>query len=101
MGSEPKFSQPKADPSGATHGVAEKLVSDPNKSNKALAFLLLGLLFNFNGLWVNIGWALASAWLARRVSAVQRGMHWLARASGIMFMGFGLKLALTDNPITQ
>jgi len=28
-------------------------------------------------------------------------MHWLARASGIMFMGFGLKLALTDNPITQ
>ncbi len=32
LGSEPKFSQPKADPSGATHGVAEKLVSDPNKS---------------------------------------------------------------------
>ena len=32
LGSEPKFSQPKADPSGVTHGVAEKLVSDPNKS---------------------------------------------------------------------
>lgn len=73
----------------------------PGAPNKALAFLLLGLLFNFNGLWVNIGWALAAAWLARRVSAVQRGMYWLARASGIMFMGFGLKLALTDNPVTQ
>ncbi len=35
LGSEPKFSQPKADPSGATHGVAEKLVSDPNKSCRA------------------------------------------------------------------
>jgi outer membrane protein OmpA-like peptidoglycan-associated protein len=32
LGSEPKFSQPEADPSGATHGTAEKLVSDPNKS---------------------------------------------------------------------
>lgn len=73
----------------------------PGAPNKAVAFLLLGLLFNFNGLWVNLGWVLAAAWLARRVSAVQRGMHWLARASGIMFIGFGLKLALTDNPITQ
>ena len=35
LGSEPKFSQPEADPSGATHGVAEKLVSDPNKSQAA------------------------------------------------------------------
>ncbi|MHB1198309.1 MAG: LysE family translocator [Polaromonas sp.] len=70
----------------------------PGAPNKALAFLLLGLLFNFNGLWVNIGWALAGAWLARRVSAVQRGMHWLTRASGIMFVGFGLKLAFSDPP---
>ncbi len=26
------------------------------------------------------------------------GLHWLARASGIMFIGFGLKLALSDPP---
>eukprot|EP01034_Spumella_vulgaris_P045780 gene45780-57047_t len=70
----------------------------PVVENKALAFLLLGLLFNFNGLWVNIGWALAAAWLASRVGAVQKGMHWLDRIAGAMFMGFGLKLALTDNP---
>ena len=43
----------------------------PTVDNKPLAFLMLGLLFNFNGLWVNIGWALAAAWLAARVGAVQ------------------------------
>ena len=72
----------------------------PGVANKPLAFLLLGLLFNFNGLWVNIGWALAAAWLARRVAAVQRGMQGLQRAAGLMFIGFGLKLALTDNQAT-
>ncbi len=70
----------------------------PAVEHKALAFLLLGLLFNFNGLWVNIGWALAAAWLASRVSAVQKTMHWLDRIAGAMFVGFGLKLAFTDNP---
>jgi len=70
----------------------------PAMDNKPLAFLLLGLLFNFNGMWVNIGWAVAAAWLAGRVDAVQRGMHWLDRIAGAMFITFGLKLALTDNP---
>ena len=70
----------------------------PDMTNKPLAFLLLGLLFNFNALWVNFGWALAAAWLARRVGAVQRGMHWLERGAGLMFIGFGLKLATSDNP---
>ena len=70
----------------------------PGIENKPLAFLLLGLLFNFNGLWVNIGWALAAAWMARRVGAVQRGMHWLERAAGVLFIGFGFKLAFSDAP---
>jgi threonine/homoserine/homoserine lactone efflux protein len=70
----------------------------PGVENKALAFLLLGLLFNFNGLWVNIGWALLAAWAVRRVGAVQRGMHWLERAAGALFIAFGLKLAFSDNP---
>lgn len=70
----------------------------PAIENKPLAFLLLGLLFNFNGLWVNIGWALAAAWMARRLGAVQRGMHWLERVAGVMFVGFGLRLAFSDNP---
>ena len=69
----------------------------PDTDNKALAFVLLGVLFNLNAVPVNSGWALAAAWMARR-DAVQRGMHWLDRAAGVMFIGFGLKLAFTDNP---
>ncbi len=69
----------------------------PDAQNKALAFILLGMLFNLNAIPVNSGWALAAAWLARR-DAVQRGMHWLDRVAGLMFIGFGVKLALTDTP---
>lgn len=72
----------------------------PGVEHKALAFLLLGLLFNFNGLWVNLGWALAAAWLATRATALSAAMHWLDRIAGLMFMGFGVKLALADNPTT-
>lgn len=71
----------------------------PGVENKAWAFFLLGLLFNLNALPVNIGWGLAAAWLARRVGAVQRGMHWLERLAGVMFIGFGLKLAFSDIPV--
>ena len=69
----------------------------PDAENKALAFVLLGILFNLNSVPVNSGWALAAAWMARR-DAVQRGMHVLDRVAGAMFIAFGLKLALTDNP---
>jgi len=32
------------------------------------------------------------------MTLVQRGMHGLERVAAVMFMGLGLKLALTDNP---
>jgi threonine/homoserine/homoserine lactone efflux protein len=70
----------------------------PTVEHKPLAFLLLGLLFNFNGLWVNLGWALAAAWLAGRATLVQKSMHWLDRIAGTLFIGFGIKLALTQTP---
>jgi threonine/homoserine/homoserine lactone efflux protein len=66
----------------------------------SLAFLALGLLFNFNALWVNFGWAWAAAWMARRVGAVQRGLRWLERAAGAIFIGFGVRLAFSDNPLS-
>ena len=72
----------------------------PGVEHKALAFLLLGLLFNFNALWVNIGWAGAAAWMARRITSIQRAMHWLERVAGLMFIGFGLKLGFSDQPTT-
>ena len=69
----------------------------PDAASPALAFAMLGVLFNLNAIPVNVGWALVAAWLARR-DAVQRGMHWLDRAAGVMFIGFGIKLALADHP---
>ena len=72
----------------------------PEAPNKALTFLLLGLIFNLNSLPINFGYAWLAAWAARRVQTVQRAMHWMDRAAGLLFVGFGLRLALTDNPST-
>lgn len=70
----------------------------PGTEDKVAAFLLLGLLFNVNSLPINFGYAWLAGWASRRVGAVQRTMHWMDRAAGTMFIGFGLKLALSDNP---
>lgn len=70
----------------------------PGTEHPTLAFLALGVLFNVNAIPINMGWAIAAGWMARRATLIQRGMHWLDRAAGVMFIGFGLKLALTDNP---
>jgi RhtB (resistance to homoserine/threonine) family protein len=69
----------------------------PDAEHKAMTFIALGALFNVNSVFVNAGWAVAAAWMAGRRS-VQAGMHWLDRAAGAMFVAFGLKLALSDNP---
>ncbi len=72
----------------------------PDAPDKALSFLLLGLIFNINSLPINFGYAWLAAWAARRVQTVQRVMHRMDRAAGLLFVGFGLRLALTDNPST-
>jgi threonine/homoserine/homoserine lactone efflux protein len=69
----------------------------PATEHKALAFLGLGAIFNIDSVFVNALWALAAAWIAR-TQAVQRSLTWLDRVAGLMFVGFGLKLALSDNP---
>jgi threonine/homoserine/homoserine lactone efflux protein len=70
----------------------------PDAPNKALVFVWLGVLFTLNALPINFAYAALGGWAARRLNLVQRGMHWLERVAGVMFIGFGLKLALTDNP---
>ena len=70
----------------------------PTVEHKPLAFLLLGLLFNFNAVWVNMGWAVAAVWLAQKAGGLQARMHWLDRVAGSLFIAFGCKLALTDTP---
>ena len=47
--------------------------------NPALQFLLLG-------------------WASRRTAVMQKGLPWLERFVGAMFIGFGIKLALTAAP---
>lgn len=66
----------------------------PGAPQPTLAFLLLGLLFNLNAVPINLGYALLAAWAAQRMGAVRRGMHWLERCAGALFVGFGIKLAL-------
>lgn len=67
-------------------------------ADPAWTFVALGCLFNFNGLLICMGWALAASWLSQRSSWLQRGLQSLDRLAGCMFIGFGLKLALTDAP---
>lgn len=73
----------------------------PGTEHKTLAFLWLGLIFNFNGLWVNLAYAALAAKASARFSALQHGMRWLERVAGGLFVAFGLKLALTDPPSIQ
>lgn len=70
----------------------------PGTEDKVTVFLLLGLLFNLNSLPINFGYAWLAGLASRRLGAVQRAMSWMDRAAGLMFIGFGLRLALSDNP---
>ena len=69
-----------------------------NTPDPAWTFVLLGCLFNFNGLLICMAWALAASWLSQRTRLLQRGLQHLDRLAGFMFVGFGLKLALTEAP---
>jgi len=70
----------------------------PGASHPTLAFLALGVLFNVNAIPINIGYAVLAGWAAQRTALVQQGMHWLDRVAGALFVGFGIKLALTAAP---
>jgi threonine/homoserine/homoserine lactone efflux protein len=71
---------------------------DPAASSKALAFVFLGLVFNFNGTL----WNLFVAWSASRVSHGLRRSRsfalWMNRAVGAFFVYIGIRLvASPDN----
>jgi threonine/homoserine/homoserine lactone efflux protein len=68
----------------------------PQAAQPALAFAALGLLFILNSVPINLGYVLLAAWLSQRMGSLQRGMLWLERAAGVMFIGFGVKLALSE-----
>jgi threonine/homoserine/homoserine lactone efflux protein len=70
----------------------------PNAAHPSLAFLTLGIVFNVSAIPINMGYVLLAAWLKQSAGVVQRSMHWLERAAGAVFMGFGVKLALAELP---
>ncbi len=71
---------------------------DANAPQKALAFVVLGLIINVGG----IAWLLMVAWAASRTTSAIRGSAriklWLERAIGTMFVALGVKLALSERP---
>lgn len=71
----------------------------PDAPHKTGAFLLLGGFFILGSIPLDMGWGLVAAWLARHPT-VQQGMHWLDRLAGAMFIAFGLRLALSEQPLS-
>jgi threonine/homoserine/homoserine lactone efflux protein len=69
---------------------------DPKASQATLGFLALGLLFIVNSIPITLGYVLLAAWVSRRMGALQRGLVWLERAAGALFVSFGIKLALSE-----
>lgn len=64
--------------------------------NKALAFLFLGCIFNFNGmLWCHF-LALSSAFASQRLRLNRRVSVTLNRLIGMVFVSFGIKLAFAE-----
>ncbi|MES2264465.1 MAG: LysE family translocator [Pseudomonadota bacterium] len=64
--------------------------------DKALAFLLLGCIFNLNGmLWCNT-LALLTAFASARLQVQPRVALWLNRITGSLFVALGARLALSE-----
>ena len=66
-----------------------------SSDNKALAFLLLGLIFNVNGMiWCHIiAWASSS--MRKKLSASESVRKWLTRMAAGLFGLFGIKLLVS------
>jgi threonine/homoserine/homoserine lactone efflux protein len=69
-----------------------------DSNNKTAAFLILGILFIVNSLFVTLPlvWFIASA--RERLSANAKIGLWLNRICGALFVGVGIKLAFTERP---
>ena len=66
----------------------------PDAPQKALAFIVLGCIFNFNGMiWCHL-LAFSTAFASRKVRLPTRVATWLNRVMGGLFVGLGIKLAV-------
>ncbi|MCX2862075.1 LysE family translocator [Paucibacter sp. PLA-PC-4] len=68
----------------------------PEAPHKALAFILLGAIFNLNGmLWCHF-LAVCTALASSRLRVGAGLARWLNRGIGALFLSFGIKLALSE-----
>jgi threonine/homoserine/homoserine lactone efflux protein len=71
---------------------------DPGAAGQAWAFVALGLCFTVSGTLVNLGVAGVAGSLSQRMVSRQSESlpgRWLRRAAGMVFVGLGVRLALT------
>jgi len=69
---------------------------DPAAQYKALSFIVLGLIFNINGmLWCHF-LAFLTTVGSRRIQQSQHVTRWLTRLGGALFTYFGLRLAVSS-----
>ena len=69
---------------------------DPTAQYKALSFIVLGVIFNINGmLWCHL-LAFLTAVGSRRIQQNQYITRWLTRLGGALFTYFGLRLAVSN-----
>jgi threonine/homoserine/homoserine lactone efflux protein len=67
-----------------------------DSTSKPMAFIVLGCIFNFNGmLWCN-GLAVFTAFASARLKVKPLAALWLNRVTGGLFLALGLRLALAE-----
>jgi threonine/homoserine/homoserine lactone efflux protein len=69
---------------------------EPGAASKPLAFLFLGVIFNFNGTIWNLIVAWSTARISRRLAPGAKFKKWFNRCVGGLFILVGLRLALSE-----
>ena len=68
---------------------------DAQAPDKALAFIILGCIFNINGMLWCVALALFTAFASARINVSPAVALWLNRVTGALFIWLGVKLALS------
>lgn len=69
---------------------------DSDSPNKIAAFLFLGVVFNVNGTLWNMFVAWAATHVLRQLDAASAVGAWINRTLGALFVGLGVRLALSE-----
>jgi threonine/homoserine/homoserine lactone efflux protein len=68
----------------------------PDATHKSLAFITLGLIFNFNGmLWCHF-LAISTAFASKKIQIGNLVASWLNKLTGVIFVSLGIKLAFAQ-----